>query len=378
MNNNNVSKLDETAALLNPMKLGEYELKNRMIMAPLTRGRSDLGGIPNGLMAEYYAQRATAGLIIGEATAVSAQGHGWLGAPGIYNNEQQSGWAKVAQSVRSEGGTMFLQLWHMGSTVHPDFLGGDQPVSSSSVALTGEVPTPDGETKSLVLPRELTIPEIKEIVADFKNAAIRAVEAGLHGVEIHAANGFLIDQFTRDGVNQRTDEYGGSLDNRLRFLVEVVEAVSAAIGSGKVGVRISPTFGVWGIHDSNPHETFGRAAELLSDYELAYLHVLEPEMASGERERGLQQGDAVTPLLRSKYSGKLIRNDSFTPESGARAIEQNHADAIAYGKDFLANPDFVERVRVGAELNAAKPEKFYSGGADGYTDYPMLEQLATV
>lgn len=357
------------AGLFNALQLGDYELANRVVMAPLTRARAGSEGIANELMAEYYAQRASAGLLIAEATAVSKQGLGWLNAPGIYTDEQQAGWKLVADAVHRKNGRIFLQIWHMGGIVHPDFLDGEAPVSSSAVKLSGALTTPQGRDREFVVPRALSKDEIKAIVQDFVAAAKRAVAAGIDGVEIHAANGFLIDQFIRDGVNQRTDEYGGSVDNRLRFLVEVVEAVTAAIGAGKVGVRLSPTNKVWGIADSDPLATFGRAVELLNNYDLAYLHILEPKLDSGHP---METVDYLTPVLREKYEGTLIINGGLTRESGQAAIEAGETEAVAYGSPFISNPDLVERFRENGELTPPDADTFYSGGPKGYTDYPHM------
>lgn len=355
--------------LFEALQLGEYELANRVVMAPLTRARAGSEGIANELMAEYYGQRASAGLIITEATAVSKQGLGWLNAPGIYTDEQQAGWKLVADAVHNKGGRIFMQLWHMGGIVHSDFLDGELPVSSSPVKLEGALTTPQGRDREFVVPRALTTSEIKGVVQDFVVAAKRAVAAGIDGVEIHAANGFLIDQFIRDGVNQREDEYGGSVDNRLRFMMEVVEAVSAAIGAGKTGIRLSPTNKVWGIADSDPHKTFSRAAERLNDFGLAYVHILEPKLNTGHP---IETVDYLTPVLRKHYKGTLIINGGLNLETGQAALASKTADAIAYGSPFISNPDLVERFQQGSELTPPDPSTFYSDGPKGYTDYPRL------
>lgn len=361
-------------SLFDPVRLGNCELKNRIIMAPLTRGRAGEDGVPNALMAEYYRQRAGAGLIIAEATAVSPDGRGWLNSPGIYNDAQLAGWKKTTDAVHGAGSAIFLQLWHMGAAVHPDFIADAQPVSASSVTLTGQLATPKGRDRPFVVPRPLSIPEIKSQVQNFADAARRAVAAGMDGVEIHAANGFLIDQFSRDGTNQRQDRYGGSIDNRLRFMLEVVEAVCAEIGAGKVGIRLSPTNKVWEIKDSAPAALFGRAVSRLSRFGLAYLHLLEPKLDSGHP---METVDYLTPLLREKYWGKLILNGGFDRASADAALAGEEADAIAFGTPFIANPDLADRFRQQAPLAQPDSESFYTPTAQGYTDYPALKASAT-
>ncbi|MBL4790968.1 MAG: alkene reductase [Kordiimonadaceae bacterium] len=355
--------------LFDPITVGNYTLKNRVFMAPLTRSRADENGVPKKIVAEYYGQRASAGLIIAEATAISQQTMGWLNAPGIFTDEQQASWANIADAVHAEDGRIFVQIWHMGGAVHPDFVNGDQPVSSSSVKLTGAMSTPKGPDKDLVEPRPLSKPEIKAIVQDFVGAARRAVDAGLDGVEIHAANGFLLDQFIRDGVNQRDDEYGGTIENRMRFMVEVIEAVVAEIGSGKVGIRLSPTNKFWGISDTTPSETFGKVVEKLNEYNLAYVHLLEPLPGTNHF---IETIGFLTPEIRAKYTGTLLVNGGYDKETGNAAIENGEADAVVYGANFIANPDLVARYKLDAELAAADQSRFYTEGAEGYSDYPAL------
>ena len=363
-------------SLFEPVHLGKMQLKNRIIMAPLTRGRAGTEGVPGELMAQYYRQRASAGLIIAEATAVSPGGRGWLNSPGLYNDAQEAGWKKVADAVHEAEGRIFVQLWHMGAAVHPDFLGGETPVSSSAVRLTGQLPTPKGRDRKFALPRALSRDEIAAQVQSFAASARRGVDAGLDGVEIHAANGFLIDQFTRDSNNRRTDDYGGSIDNRLRFMLEVVAAVCAEIGAERVGIRLSPTNSTWGISDSQYQETFGRAAEQLGRFGLAYLHVLEPRPENGHNMHPTM--DYLTPLLRERYKGTLLANGGYNKESGEAAVNGGLADAVVFGVPFIANPDLVERYRAGAEL--AKPDSalFYTAGAAGYVDYEPLASQAAV
>ena len=347
--------------LFDPITLGEYELKNRIFMAPLTRGRTGSEGVPDRMVAEYYAQRADAGLLIAEATAINAQGRGWRNAPGIYTEEQVAGWRGVADAVHARGGRIFMQIWHMGRTVLPEYANGQRPVAPSEVKADGEIRGKDGKKRPFVMPRAITIPEIKETIADFARAAERAVEAGFDGIEIHGANNFLVDSFLRDGTNRREDEYGGPIENRARFLNEVVEAVTGMIGAGKVGVRLSPTNSYFGITDSEPHITFPGAAATLNGFDLAYLHVLESKPANGMAP--------VSPLIRAAYTGTLIKNGGYDHQSGNKALNAGEADAIAFGVPFIANPDLVERYRYGLPLTDSDPETYYTPGRQGYADY---------
>jgi len=356
--------------IFSPITLGDYQLSNRIFMAPLTRGRAVENGVPNAIMAEYYGQRAGAGLIIAEATAVDKKGLGWMNAPGIYNDEQQAGWKKVAQKVHENSGRIFVQLWHMGSTVHPDFIDGELPVSSSAVKQQGALTTPKGRDREFVVPQPLSKMQIADTVQMFAKAARRAIDAGLDGIEIHGANGFLVDQFTRDSINQREDEYGGSIDNRLRFMMEVVDAVCNEIGSGKVGIRISPTNNVWGIKDSDPKATFTRAVTRLNDFNLAYVHILEPKPDSGHP---VETVDYLTPVLRQSYQGNLILNGGYSKDSANDAIGKKEAEAIVFGTPFIANPDLVERFKKNAQLAQPDSTTFYTPGEKGYTDYPPMQ-----
>ncbi len=358
------------STLFTPITLGDYQLPNRIFMAPLTRARAGSNGVPNALMAEYYAQRASAGLIISEATAVSKQGLGWMNAPGNFTNEQQEGWRMIADAVHEKGGRIFQQLWHMGSIVHPDFLEGELPVSSSAVKQQGALTTPLGRDREFVVPVALTEEKIAYIVQDFVAASVRAIEAGLDGVELHAANGFLIDQFTRDSINQRDDKYGGAVDNRLRFMLEIVEAVCNAIGSGKVGIRLSPTNDVWGIKDSDPTATFVRAVERLNTFNLAYVHILETKPGLELLE---ESGNYLTPLLRAKYLGNLLINGGFSQAGGDDALKNNEADAIAFGRPFISNPDLVGRFQYKKPLTEPDSATFYTHEEKGYTDYPTMD-----
>jgi N-ethylmaleimide reductase len=354
--------------LFSPYPLGPLVLPNRMVMAPMTRGRADPDGTPNSLMARYYTQRAAAGLIVTEATPISRKAIGWLGAPGIYTDAHVTGWRGVTDSVHKAGGRIFLQLWHMGRVSHPDFLDGELPVAPSSIMAQGETHTPLG-TKAYVTPRALKEDEIPGLVRDYGAAAGRARDAGFDGVEIHGANGYLIDQFLRDGTNQRTDAYGGNIPKRARFLLEVAEAVCAAWPPGRVGVRLSPTGLYNDMHDSNPPATFGYAAERLNAFPLAYLHLMEP--LPGHPMAGL--GERISPQLRPMFKGALVICGGFDAQLGAAAIRSGETDLVAFGLPFLANPDLVRRFQEGAPLNGPDYATLYTPGPKGYTDYPALK-----
>jgi N-ethylmaleimide reductase len=340
-------------------------------MAPLTRGRATLDGTPTPLMAEYYTQRASAGLIISEATAISQRGYGWVKAPGIYKPEHVKGWQVITSAVHDAAGRIFLQLWHMGRTTHPDFMNGQIPVAPSAIAVKGDADTYEGK-KPFVVPHALTIEEIKATVEDYRKAALRARDAGFDGVEIHGANGYLIDEFIRDGANRRTDIYGGSAQNRARFLLEVTEAVVSVWGSDRVGVRISPKNPFKDMSDSDPANTFGTVAEKLNPYKLAYLHSMEPLPGHPRAAEGAR----VTPVIRKAYKGVLIANGGYDKASGEKAILNGEADAIAYGVLFIANPDLPERFKNDAPLNTPDMATFYTHDAKGYTDYPSLKSRA--
>lgn len=361
------------ASLFEPIRLGAVDLRNRMVMAPLTRGRSGPDRVPNALMAEYYQQRASAGLIITEATQVSEQAAGWSETPGIYSEAQIQAWRQVTDAVHQQDGKIFLQIWHTGRASHPDFqLNGARPISASAIKPAGEVHTPQGK-KPFVTPRAVSLDEIPSIVQDFAQATGNARKAGFDGVEIHGANGYLIDQFLRDGTNERQDAYGGTIENRTRFLLEVVEAAVAVWSADHVGVRLSPTNAFNDMRDSNPISTFTHAAQALNTYNLAYLHVLEAlpgHMLAVEGER-------VTPYIRQVFQGPLMINGGYDAVSGAAAIANHEADVVAYGVPFIANPDLPERFAKQAPLNEPDPSTFYTRGAEGYTDYPFLDPLIT-
>ncbi|MFM9889437.1 MAG: alkene reductase [Rickettsiales bacterium] len=358
-------------SIFEPIQIGSMTLANRVIMAPLTRGRADAGGVPNAMMAEYYTQRAAAGLIISEATAISPQGYGWRGAPGIWNDAQMEGWKQVTASVHAAGGRMFLQLWHMGRISHPDFQDGALPVAPSAIAAVGQSHTPLGK-KDFETPRALTLEEIRALPQTYAQAAKRAIAAGFDGVEIHAANGYLLDEFMRDGSNRRTDEYGGSIENRTRLLAEVAAAVCDAVGPEKVGVRFSPNSPHNSMHDSNPIATFSRAAARLDALGIAYLHVVEG--LPGHRMHA--EGERVTPHLRKAFTRTLIANGGYDAPLANAALAAGEADAVSFGITFLANPDLVSRLRHGYTLNAPDAEHLYTPGPVGYVDYPLHHAAA--
>jgi N-ethylmaleimide reductase len=356
--------------LLEPYKLGPLTLPNRLVMAPLTRNRSP-GGVPNDLVATYYAQRASAGLIISEGTQIEPLGQGYQDTPGIHSPEQRDGWRRVTSAVHAAGGRIFAQLWHVGRISH-SYYHGHTPVAPSAVVPDGgQAYTPDG-MKPYETPHALTTDEIRGLIAAYRHAATIAKEANFDGVEIHGANGYLIDQFLQTGANQRTDEYGGGVENRARFLLEVVAAVQSVWHEQRVGVRLSPAGGVNGIHDANPVETFGYVAEQLDRLEqLAYLHIVEaPVPTSGPDDHKV----CATALVRPRFKRTLISTGGYSPETAERAIEKGDADLIGFGRLFIANPDLPERLRTGAPLNAADSDTFYTPGEEGYTDYPSLEE----
>ena len=344
-------------------KVGNVALANRVVMAPLTRGRAGQQRTANALMAEYYAQRAEAGLIIAEATAVSAQGYGWVGSPGIYTSGQAEGWKLVTDAVHQRGGRIFVQLWHMGRVSHPEFLDGQTPVGPSAIRPAGESYTPSGR-KPYVTPREMTREEIATTVRDFAASVAYAKAAGFDGVEIHGANGYLLDQFLRDGSNRRTDNYGGSVANRMRFLLEVVEASARTWSADRIGVRLSPVNTFNDMSDSQPAATFTQVARVLNGLNLAYLHVYEPVEGKAEAR--------VATRVRKVFNGPLILNGGYDYATGTAALAAREADMIAYGRPFLANPDLVTRFRKGAPLNKPDVSTFYTDGAKGYTDYPRF------
>lgn len=355
-----------SATLFHPYALGPLMLKNRLVMAPMTRTRAT-ERIPTPLMAEYYAQRASAGLIVTEATQVVESGAGGMRTPGLHTPAQVEGWKQVTAAVHAAGGKIFVQLWHAGRAHHPSWTPLDaQPVAPSPIAIQGQTYTPQG-LQPHVTPRALEELELLEVVEQFVHSARLAIEAGFDGVELHGANGYLLDQFLRDGSNERTDAYGGSIENRARLLLEVTDAVIAAIGRERVGVRVSPTGSYQDMSDSDPVATFTYVARELSKRQVAYLHVSEP--IAGQ---GVAPGPRVTPSLRAAFQGTLILSGGYDGESAGAALEQREGDLVAFGVPFLANPDLPQRLATGAPLNAPDVQTFYSPDAKGYTDYPAL------
>lgn len=352
--------------LFSPVKLGSIAMSNRMVMAPLTRNRSSMEGVPQEMNVTYYEQRATAGLIITEATPISPMGHGYPLLPGIYTDAQVAGWKKVTDAVHAKGGKIVIQLWHVGRISHPTLLNGSTPVAPSAVKPAGKAFTFNGLV-DYVEPRALDASELPGIVSDYVQASKNAIKAGFDGVEIHSANGYLLDQFLRDGSNKRSDIYGGSIENRARFLMEVTKAVVNTIGSDKVGLRLSPVNPFNDMKDTNPQALFNYVTEQLNQFKLAYLHVVEGGIHGGGVADPFDF-DAMRKLCDSPYMANL----SYDKARGNAAIESGHADAVAYGVPFISNPDLVERFRQDAPLNKADSKSFYGGTEKGYTDYPTL------
>jgi N-ethylmaleimide reductase len=351
--------------LLSPLQAGALTLPNRILMAPLTRCRADADHNPTPLMAEYYAQRASAGLIIAEATMVMEGNSSFWMEPGIYSDAQIQGWKVVTDAVHAKGGQIVLQLWHGGRACHPLLNGGTQPVAPSAIPITGdEVHTPEGK-KPYVTPRELRDDEIPGIVAGFKKAAENAKAAGFDGVEVHGANGYLLDEFLRDGANKRTGPYGGSIENRARLMLEVLDAVISVWGPNRVGLRISPLNSYNSMLDSDPVAITTYIAQQCSARGIAYLHVMRADFFQA------QQGDVMTPA-RAAFKGVLVGNMGYTADEAEAAITAGQLDAVAFGTSFLANPDLPARIAAKAELNAPDAGRFYSPGPKGYTDYPAL------
>lgn len=362
-----MNSTENQSKLFAPTVLGSVPLQNRIVMAPLTRSRAAAGNVPHELNARYYAQRTSAGLIISEATQISPQGQGYPKTPGIHSDEQIAGWRLVTNTVHEYGGKIFLQLWHVGRISHPLTLGnGDLPVAPSAIKPAGEIYTDKG-MQPFVTPRALAMDELPALIEDFRCAAANAKAAGFDGVEIHAANGYLIDQFLRDGTNKRDDAYGGSVENRARLLREVTEAVLSVWEPGQVGVRISPTNPYNDIADSSPQATFETIVEQFNRYSLAYLHVVEDRTAGFDYQK-----------LRQIFNGAYMANGGYERDSAINALENEQADFIAFGKLFIANPDLPERLRLNAGFNPAREELFYAGGAEGYDDYPTLEAAKVV
>ena len=354
------------ADLFTPIKVGNIELPNRIVMAPLTRNRAGEGNVPSALNQLYYEQRASAGLIITEATPISEMGHGYPATPGIHTPEQVEGWMKVTKAVHDKGGRIFCQLWHVGRISHPSLLPNNAlPVAPSAIKPAGQAFTYQG-LQDFVTPRELAADELPGIVADYAQATRNALEAGFDGVEIHAANGYLLDQFLRDVTNRRLDNYGGSIANRMRLLREVLEGIIGIIESDRIGVRISPTNPFNDISDTDPQLLFDHVARALSEYGLAYLHVVEGGMG------GVDAVPFDFHQLRRNFTGPYMANQGYDKARANAAIADGHADMVAFGALYIANPDLVERFAKDAPLNEPDQNTFYGGGEEGYTDYPTL------
>jgi len=359
---------NEAASLMQPYNLGPLELPHRIVMAPLTRNRANEENAPHDLNVEYYRQRASAALIISEATQVSPMGVGYPGTPGIHSEAQRAGWTKVTAAVHDAGGRIFLQLWHVGRISHPDLLpGGATPVAPSAIRPEGQAFTLNG-MKDFVTPRALRADEIPGIVEEYRHAARVAKDAGFDGVEIHSANGYLLDQFLRSGSNRRTDDFGGAVENRARFPLMVAEAVCEVWSPDRVGLRISPVGTFNDMSDDDPPETFGHYAERLNEMGLIYLHVSE----QASSDFGLGEGAFPAKRFRPSFRNTLIANGGYTRERAIKTLDAGEADLIAFGRPFIANPDLPERLFRNAELNEPDKSTFYGGGAAGYTDYPFL------
>lgn len=366
-------------SLFKEHKLGPYSTNNRIVMPPMTRSRAAKGEVATDLMAEYYSQRASAGLIISEGTQISKQGQGYAWTPGIYSQEQIAGWKKVTEAVHQKGGKIFAQLWHVGRVSHISLQeGGQSPVAPSALMAEGvkvflakdgkEAISGEGYMEPHSMPRELTVCEIHNIIKDYVQAARNAIEAGFDGVELHGANGYLIEQFIDSHTNLRTDDYGGSLQNRLRFLKEVTTAVAEVIGAEKLGVRQAPLTTLMGATDDHPEETYIAAAKILDEIGIAYIHIAEadwdnaPVMAIEFKE-----------AYRNAFKGTLIYSGKYTAERAEKALQEGWADLIGFGRPFIANPDLPYRLQNGLSFNEPMHEKFFGGGAEGYTDYPFYE-----
>jgi N-ethylmaleimide reductase len=353
--------------LFSQYKLGDIKLSNRMVMAPMTRCRAVEGNVPNPLAITYYVQRAQAGLIITEGSQISPQGVGYVRTPGIYSPEQIAGWRRITDAVHNAGGKIFLQLWHVGRVSHPDFLNGELPVAPSALPVESDIHTPFGK-KKIETPRALRLDEMSNLVNQFRKGASNAKVAGFDGVEIHGANGYLLDQFLRDGSNHRTDKYGGSLQNLVRFPLEVTKSVIEIFGADRVGYRISPHFQRYSIADSNPYETFSYLAKELNDLRIGYLHMIERI----EEPMPVAPEARLASTIREIFKRTLILNGGYDSKKGNDAIRKGESDLIAYGTLFLANPDLPERFKKNAPLNAPDINTFYAGEEKGYIDYPSL------
>ena len=360
--------------MFTPVRLGSLQLKNRLVMAPLTRMRAIAGDVPNPLAKTYYAQRASAGLIITEATQISPLGKGYPGTPGIYSPEQTTAWQEIVQAVHAKGGSIVAQLWHVGrishSSLHPEQ---GVPEAPSAIAAAGQTYGADWQLHDYETPTAMSLEDITRLLNEFEVAAQNAKAAGFDGIEIHSANGYLLDQFLQDQTNQRSDEYGGSIENRLRLLGQVIESVSKVFSSDKVGVRLSPygTFNDMG--DSNPVALFTAVIEMLNGYHLAYVHMIEPRSSSaGGGDQVYENAPITSEIFRAAYHGKFITAGGYDQAMGEKVLEDGLADAVAYGRLYISNPDLAERFQQGATLNPYNRATFYGGEEVGYTDYPAL------
>ncbi|MGC9626183.1 UNVERIFIED_CONTAM: alkene reductase [Acinetobacter pittii] len=349
------------AELNTPLTVGDFEIKNRLVMAPLTRARSGESRVPNDLMVEYYQQRANAGLILTEATVIGSKTVGYADTPGLWTQEQAQAWNKIIEAVHAQGSKIVAQLWHVGRISHPELLDGEIPVAPSAIQPAGEVSLLRPK-RPYVTPRALSIEEIQEVIAQYKHSAELAKAAGFDGVELHAANGYLIDQFLQSNTNQRDDEYGGPVENRARLLLEVIDAFIEVWGAGRVGVHIAPRGDSHDMGDENPLATFGYVVEQLNQRNVAFIFSREYEAA-----------DSISPKLREKFNGVWIANENLTPESAKRILLEGQADAVSFGKAYIANPDLLQRLEQDLPLNELQPTTLYAKGAEGYTDYPTLE-----
>ena len=353
--------------LFQPLNIGELAMPNRIVMAPMTRGRATPEGVPTALQSQHYVQRASAGLIVTEGTGISRQGLGWPCAPGVWNEAQQAGWESVVSAVHEAGGRIYCQLWHMGRTVLPVYLDGALPVAPSAIAVEGKGRLPEGGFAPYVTPRALEIDELPGIVEDYAKAAARAIAAGFDGVEIHGANGYLVDSFIRSGANQRDDEYGGRVDRRWRFPLEVVDAVAETVGANRTGIRFSPTGSFNSMSDEDPVASYGYGASQLDRFGLAYIHVIDPRPG---HFMATEDAPPAAAEMRKNTKTPMILNGGFDEGTGARAVMLGRADAISFGVPFIANPDLPERYAEGWELTPPDRDTFYPHGAEGYVDYP--------
>lgn len=362
----------ETMPLLRPVRLGDLSLPHRIVMAPMTRNRAGEGNAPREMNVTYYRQRASAALVLTEATPVEPRGHGYMAVPGIYTDRQQEGWREVVEAVHGEGGRIFLQLWHVGRIGHPLNLpfGADETVAPSAVRPEGEIVTPEG-MEPFPEPRALETGEVGEIVDRFREAAERARAAGFDGVELHGANGYLVDQFLRDVTNRRQDRYGGSLESRARFLEEVTRELAGVWGPERVGVRLSPLNPFNDMSDSEPERTFPYAAARLGELEIAYLHIVEPDPETAPHEG---EEHPVVARMREEFDGTIMLNGGYDRESGNRAVAEGRAELVSFARFFLANPDLPRRFAADLPLNEPDPDTFYGGDEEGYVDYPFWEE----